>query len=222
MAVVGDQYLTAQAVRAALSTRGFQAVAFTVPHDVSELRQLRQHVIRQNPMVAVLLHELLDRTHLTEAMRTLRDVPEVPWLLLSASQDEAQWGAGLAAGAEAVLSISIRLPDLLDALTTMMADRPVNPPETRARLITAWAERGAEHRALMAKLELLSPRESQVLEALRRGESVTQIAALSGVSVGTVRSQVRAVLRKLDVSSQLAAVAMLQRAHEEMPSARPR
>ncbi len=222
MVVVGDQFLTAQAVQAALSTRGFRAFAFAVPRDLAGLRQLRQHVIRQNPVAAVLLHELLDRNHVGEVMRTLRDVPEVRWLLLSSSHDEAQWGAGLAAGAAAVLPMTVGLPELVAALGAMAADRPVTSSLERSRLLAAWAERGAEQRVLLTKLDRLSPRESQVLEALRRGESVTQIATTSGVSVGTVRSQVRAVLRKLEVPSQLAAVAMLQRAHEALPSPRPR
>jgi DNA-binding NarL/FixJ family response regulator len=39
------------------------------------------------------------------------------------------------------------------------------------------------------------------------GRSAAEIAASSFVSLATVRSQIRAILQKLDVTSQLAAVA---------------
>ena len=54
----------------------------------------------------------------------------------------------------------------------------------------------------------LSPRERTVLAALVEGESVTDIAARAVVSVATVRTQVRAILEKVGVCSQLEAVAL--------------
>ncbi len=54
----------------------------------------------------------------------------------------------------------------------------------------------------------LSRREQEVLWALMHGVSAREIAKQSYVSLPTVRSQIRAVLCKLGVSSQLAAVAL--------------
>ena len=59
--------------------------------------------------------------------------------------------------------------------------------------------------------ESLSRRESEVLCLLMEGHSVAKIAESSFVSVGTVRTQVKAILRKLGVSSQAAAVALAYR-----------
>ncbi len=50
-----------------------------------------------------------------------------------------------------------------------------------------------------------------MLRALCQGRTVDEIAAAGTVSVATVRTQVKAILRKLGVSSQLAATAL---AHE--------
>ena len=50
-----------------------------------------------------------------------------------------------------------------------------------------------------------------MLHRLCEGESVQRIAAESYVSVATVRTQVRAILQKLDVGSQLEAVAIAYR-----------
>lgn len=54
----------------------------------------------------------------------------------------------------------------------------------------------------------LTEREAVVLSALAAGLTAEQIAGEHYVSLATIRSQIRAVLRKLDVRSQLAAVAI--------------
>lgn len=59
--------------------------------------------------------------------------------------------------------------------------------------------------------ERLSPRECQVLSALMHAKSAREISRELYVSVPTVRSQIRAILLKLEVSSQLAAVVLAYR-----------
>ncbi len=58
----------------------------------------------------------------------------------------------------------------------------------------------------------LTPREQEVLRDLMDGRSAEAIARASYVSLATVRSQIRAVLQKLAVNSQLAAVAKARQA----------
>ena len=50
---------------------------------------------------------------------------------------------------------------------------------------------------------MLSDREKQVLDELVTGKSAEQISVLFGVSIHTVRTQVRAIYRKLQVNSRL-------------------
>ena len=65
--------------------------------------------------------------------------------------------------------------------------------------------------AVFAPFTRLTDRERDTLVALSRGLSVHGIAAEWVVSEATVRSHVRGVLAKLDVPSQLAAVALALR-----------
>ena len=58
---------------------------------------------------------------------------------------------------------------------------------------------------------MLSARERQVLGSLMSGLTVREIAKAGSVSEGTVRTQVKAILAKLEVGTQLAAVGL---AHE--------
>jgi DNA-binding NarL/FixJ family response regulator len=66
----------------------------------------------------------------------------------------------------------------------------------------------------VARLARLTPREREVLEHLRLGHTVDEIARRDHVAIATVRGQVASVLRKLDVSTQLAAVAVTHWATE--------
>ena len=61
-------------------------------------------------------------------------------------------------------------------------------------------------------LASLSPRERVVLDRIMTGMSAPQIAEAEFVAVPTVRSQIRSILGKLCVNSQLAAVAIAHRA----------
>ena len=85
------------------------------------------------------------------------------------------------------------------------------PPGRRERLIELHERRLEENQELAGRLALLSPRELDVLAHLAGGKRVQTIAEHYVVSVATVRTQVRAVLTKLAVTSQLEAVAMFRR-----------
>jgi two-component system nitrate/nitrite response regulator NarL len=68
------------------------------------------------------------------------------------------------------------------------------------------------------RLQLLSARERLILDELRRGRTVREIAHKDVVAESTVRAQVASILRKLGVSSQLAAVAVLHWTFDPHPS----
>ena len=61
---------------------------------------------------------------------------------------------------------------------------------------------------LRARLARLSTRESEILGHLMAGRTVGDIARACFVSEATVRTQVRSILMKLEVSSQIAAVGL--------------
>jgi DNA-binding NarL/FixJ family response regulator len=69
------------------------------------------------------------------------------------------------------------------------------------------------------RLERLTPREAQVLRELMAGHQVGEIARTWFVSETTVRTQVKAILTKLEVRSQLAAVGLAHRAGWQPPDA---
>jgi two-component system, NarL family, nitrate/nitrite response regulator NarL len=58
------------------------------------------------------------------------------------------------------------------------------------------------------EFDRLTPKEQQVLSALMRGSTARDICKQFYVAMPTVRSQIRSILIKLGVSSQLAAVVL--------------
>ena len=111
-----------------------------------------------------------------------------------------------------VVDKSAPLPTLVELVETIAAGRqPMTPQERRTWL----AEQRRLHAALERRAERLarlSPREREVLQALAEGRRAGAIAQAGGVSVATVRSQIRSVLAKLTVGSQLEAVALVREA----------
>lgn len=96
------------------------------------------------------------------------------------------------------------LGDVLDGTALIgKADREALLDELRI-------ERASRVRAL-SPFERLTLREREVLAALVDGLSAEEIAETQFVALTTVRSQIRAVLQKLSVRSQLAAVAAANR-----------
>lgn len=130
-------------------------------------------------------------------------------IVLSASADEPRIGRALAAGAMACVPKTAGLPVLLTAIRRASHGHQAMPPERRQFLIARYLGQQAQARAVEQGLRKLSDRERAVLEELARARRPLQIAEESGVSLATVRTQIRSVLRKLGVTSQLEAVVLL-------------
>ncbi|MDT9592542.1 LuxR C-terminal-related transcriptional regulator [Nocardioides zeae] len=133
-------------------------------------------------------------------------------VVLTASTDPVWWGLCLHHGAHTVIAKSEPLSHVLGALHRIASDRPTMTPGRRQRLLAVGARAelsGAEHRR---RLALLSDRERAVLAHLMAGHHAADIARHDVVSPATVRAQIRSVLAKLEVSSQLEAVALAHRA----------
>ena len=133
-------------------------------------------------------------------------------VVVSASRRRAQVGTAVEQGAVGYLDKSAPYDELLTAVLAAAHGRPVMTPDQRQVLLQdLWAAREDEA-AAREPFERLTAREQQVLRELGNGRTVGSIAAEWFVSEATVRTQVRGVLMKLGVTSQLEAVALALRA----------
>jgi DNA-binding NarL/FixJ family response regulator len=103
-------------------------------------------------------------------------------------------------------------PTVLAAVTEAVSGGARLRPAQRERLLGDLARHRRDEAARLGGLQQLTNREREVLAALMDGQQAETIAASSGLSETTIRSQIRGVLIKLGVGSQLAAVATARRA----------
>jgi len=131
-------------------------------------------------------------------------------VVLSAA-DRSRVGAALAAGAVAAVPKRAPWPVLLANVRAALDGRVVMNPEIRQELIDSFRTQDAERRDIVEKLGRLTQREREVLAELARGNRAQAVAEQYVVSLATVRTQIRSVLSKLEVGSQLEAVALYRR-----------
>ena len=130
-------------------------------------------------------------------------------VVLSATHDEARIGKALAAGALACVPKTAALTVLTTTVRRALQGVDVMHPGRRQHLVDRYREQQAQARAMERRLASLTERERRVLDRLARGRRAQAIATEFHVALATIRTQIRAVLHKLEVTSQLEAVALL-------------
>ena len=130
-------------------------------------------------------------------------------IVLSATTDDARIGRALDAGALACVPKTAALPVLITAIRRATQGLPVMHPERRRYYVMKYQEQQEQAQAVERRLARLTDRERAVLEQLARGRRAQSIAEEFRVSLATTRTQIRAVLQKLEVNGQLEAVALL-------------
>ena len=138
-------------------------------------------------------------------------------LVLTGITDRLLLSASLEAGASGFASKSATFDGILDRVRNILDGQPAISEPERADMLADLREHRAERHARIAPFERLTAREQAVLAALMDGRSAERIADEAFVSIATVRSQIRSILEKLDVRSQLAAVALAHRAEWTPP-----
>ncbi len=133
-------------------------------------------------------------------------------VILTGGTDRLVHAELVQAGAVGVVTKDQPFPVLLRALEDVTQQGSLLGSDERHSLIAELRMQRLEERTRLAPFERLTPRERQVLHGILDGLRAAEIADRSFVSVDTVRSQIRAILVKLGVSSQLAAAALARQA----------
>jgi DNA-binding NarL/FixJ family response regulator len=141
-------------------------------------------------------------------------------LVVSGSSDRPRLASCLEQGAVGVLPKTTPYERLVEAVLEVAAGRQVTTDAERHAMLTELRAWRARQRHELAPFEELTARESQVLAALMDGQGCEAMSAAWFVSEATVRSQIRGVLTKLGVSSQLAAAAQARRVGWRPPPVR--
>ncbi len=133
--------------------------------------------------------------------RVAANRPAIRFLALSVSDAAEDVIALIRAGARGYVTKTISAPELIDAVCRVRDGDAVFSPRLAGFVLDAFA---GEIPAAQVdpELDLLTPREREVLQHIARGYMYKEIAAQLSISAKTVEAHVSAVLRKLQLSSR--------------------
>ena len=173
-------------------------------------------VLQQSRPRVLLLDPDLEQPDAAQVIQSLTEAGVIV-VVLTADPDRARWGEWLWLGAHTVMSKSVTFNAILSALRAIGEGRGLLPRDERNRLVALYHRERHRSLAYRAQLDSLTQREREVLSHLIYGDSVRDIARASVVAEATVRTQVKSILGKLGVTSQLGAVSVAYRARWRPP-----
>jgi DNA-binding NarL/FixJ family response regulator len=137
-------------------------------------------------------------------VEVIRQAPGPAYLALSVSDAPEDVIAVIRAGARGYVTKTISGDELADAIRRVADGDAVFSPRLAGFVLDAFAGAppGPAAPGEDADLDLLTPREREVLQHLARGYLYKEIARRLGISAKTVEAHVSAVLRKLQLSSR--------------------
>ncbi|MFS3128117.1 LuxR C-terminal-related transcriptional regulator [Nocardioides sp. Bht2] len=217
VAIVEDHALFAESLVIALNLEGYDVRQIGLGDPGRSVSTLLPSILRTNPRIVLLDLDLGSHGNGARLVEPLTR-SGVAVIVVTGNIERSRWGEALAHGARKVMPKSSPLNDIAATIRKVSQGLPVTSIEERTELLRAWHAEQATVREARAKLERLTRRESEVLGHFLEGRQVKEIASLSVVSEATVRTQVKAILAKLGVSSQLAAVGVARQARWSPPS----
>jgi len=131
--------------------------------------------------------------------RITDEFPDVKVVVLRMHDDPARTRAALEAGAIAYLTKGTSFADVLDTLRRVIAGEEVLSPELAASMLQA-ADTADPN------LDLLSTRQTEILQMIADGLSTKQVARELGITQKTVHNHLNAIYRRLDTQSLTHAV----------------
>ena len=205
--VVDDHSLFAESLAIALRTRGVEACTVVPNPSWTTVSQLEHAIVDTQPHLVLLD---LDLGVPGDGMRLLSILAGAGTtvVIVTGSADRVCHGEALARGACAVRQKSESITDILATVERAGNRLPVMSCRERDDLVGAYRQATGSYREVCRRFESMTRREAAVLSELMAGKRVTEIARGSFVSESTVRTQVKAVLAKLEVNSQLKAVGL--------------
>ena len=164
---------------------------------------------KANDLDIVLLDMRMPEMDGISVLKQLKEAhPDLPVAMLTTSSDESDLVGALRNGAQGYLLKDMEPDDLVVALRDIIAGKTVVAPDLAPVLASAVQSDGKVKEEEEDPFAVLTPREFEILTLLAEGQSNKVIARNLGISDGTVKLHVKAILRKLNISSRITAAVM--------------
>lgn len=128
------------------------------------------------------------------------ELPETRFLALSVSDAPDDVIGVVRGGARGYVTKSVTAAELLDAVRRVAAGEAVFSPKLAGFVLDAFA--AGPTAPVADELDVLTPREREVMRFIARGYTYREVARELVLSVKTVETHVSAVLRKLQLSNR--------------------
>ncbi len=157
-----------------------------------------------SPDIVLLDMRMPEMSGITVLRELRKEGIEAPIVMLTTSSDERDLVESLRSGAQGYLLKDMDPDELVSALRDIYRGKTVVYPDLAPTLARIVQDDGALP-PMPSPFANLTPRELEILSLLAEGQSNKVIARNLGISDGTVKLHVKAILRKLDVHSRVEA-----------------
>jgi NarL family two-component system response regulator LiaR len=215
--VADDDPFARRVIKDALQNAGIVVVA-----EARNGRQAIELVLYYRPDVVVMDVVMPEIDGIVATRRIVKELPEQIVVILTGADDDDEIGLqALRAGATGYLSKDLDIDALPRALEGARTGEAVISRRMTRKLIE-HVRRAPDGVAGMRPVRSpLTPREWEVIDMLSDGRSTDAIADDLVLSIETVRSHVKNILRKLDVRSREDAIAVADRMRMAPPERGP-
>ena len=193
--IVDDHALFRAGVRESLGA------TVEVVGECGDVEQAVRAIDELEPDVVLLDVHMPDGGGVEVIRRASQAAPATRFLALSVSDAAEDVIALIRAGARGYVTKTISAQELTDAIGRVNDGDAVFSPRLAGFVLDVFAEQ-LPPAEVDPELDLLTPREREVLQHIARGYMYKEIAARLGISAKTVEAHVSAVLRKLQLSSR--------------------
>ena len=202
--LIDDHTLFRVGLEGLLSTRGIEILA-SVNTGIDSVELVK----KLNPDI-VLLDMRMPGIDGLGVLSMLRDAYDtLPVVMLTTSTDETDLVTSLKNGAQGYLLKDMEPDELVIALRDIVNGKTVVAPDLAPILARAVQGKSETNDDIDdSPFTSLTPRETEILGLLAEGLSNKGIARNLGISDGTVKLHVKAILRKLEVHSRVEAAVM--------------
>ncbi len=204
--LIDDHTLFRSGLETLLERHGIEVAAA-----VGDGREGLEQAKALDPEIILLDMRMPDMNGLEVLNALRREELTMPIVMLTTSNEEEDLVECLRNGAQGYLLKDMEPTELVEALREIVDGKTIVAPELAGVLARVVQGDGLAVEAPKAEanpFDELTPREKEILCLLAEGQSNKVIARNLGISDGTVKLHVKAILRKLDVHSRVEAAVM--------------
>jgi len=194
--LVDDHKIMRDGIKAILSRDGDFRVVGEADNGSDALQFVKQH----RPALVLMDIGLPGLNGVETTAEILRHHPECKVVILSMYDDENSVVGAVRSGARGFILKKVSDSDLLEALRVVANGGAYLSPQVSDRLLSR-IQKGDLESKRDSVLEMLSPREVQVLRLVAEGKTSKEIATLLDLREQTVRSYRKTMMKKLGVNN---------------------